>query len=209
MMTDPDEIKKVLPGLSAEIYDILSKKGKKVDIPRGQTLLKEGYYVNALPIVLDGLLKVTSRDEDKEILLYYINRGESCIMSFSACITNSASKIFAVTETDSTVLMISADTLNALIRSHPSFNGYFYQLYQFRYEELIGAIDQLVFKKFDERLFEYLKEKSEKLGHREIKITHQEIAQDTGTAREVVSRALKKMEKEGKVQLRRNEIKIL
>jgi CRP/FNR family transcriptional regulator len=118
------------------------------------------------------------------------------------------SKVFAVSEVDSQVLMISAETVNKLVANHPSFNEYFYKLYQNRYEELIGAIDQLVFRKFDERLYAYLKEKSRKLGHNELKMTHQEIAQDTGTAREVVSRALKKMEKEGKLRLTRSEIKI-
>jgi CRP/FNR family transcriptional regulator, anaerobic regulatory protein len=207
-MIEQDYLKKVLPGFSNEVYDTFLKKGKMVNIPKGQTVLKEGYFVNMLPIVLDGLLKVTSRDEEKEILLYYIKTGESCIMSFSACITNTKSKVFAVTEVDSSVLMISAGILHSLINSHPSFNSYFHRLYQSRYEELIGAIDQLVFKNYDERLYVYLREKSEKLGSAILKITHQEIAQDTGTAREVVSRALKKMEKEGKLRLTRNEIKI-
>lgn len=208
-MIDISEIKKALPGFSKEIYDILTEKGKIVDLPKGQVLLKEGYFVNALPIVLEGLLKVTSRDEDREILLYYIDQGESCIMSYSACITQSVSKIFAITEKDSTLLMISTETLLKLIQQFPTFNQYFNQLYQNRYEELIGAIDQLVFKKFDERLHQYLTEKSAKMGEKVLKMTHQEIAQDTGTVREVVSRALKKMEKEGKVQLTRNEIKIM
>jgi CRP/FNR family transcriptional regulator len=208
-MITQEELKKVLPGFTDEIYGLLTAKGKSIEISRGQTVLKEGYYVNMLPIVLDGLLKVSSRDEDKEILLYYIRKGESCIMSFSACITNSTSRVFAVTEMNSTVLMIPAGTLNLLINSHPSFNEYFYKLYQSRYEELIGAIDQLVFRNFNERLYIYLQEKSEKLGSSSLAITHQEIANDMGTAREVVSRALKKMEKEGKLQLTRNEIKIL
>jgi CRP/FNR family transcriptional regulator len=208
-MIDIDEIKNTLPGFSKEIYDFLSERGKIVDLPKGQVLLKEGYFVNALPIVLDGLLKVTSRDEDREILLYYIDKGESCIMSYSACITRSVSKIFAITEKDSTLLMISTETLMELIQQYPAFNHYFNQLYQSRYEELIGAIDQLVFKRFDERLYQYLTEKSAKLGEKVLKITHQEIARDMGTVREVVSRALKKIEKEGKVQLTRNEIKII
>jgi len=126
-MIDNSEIKKALPGFSKEIYDILTEKGKIVDLPKGQVLLKEGYFVNALPIVLDGLLKVTSRDEDREILLYYIDQGESCIMSYSACITQSVSKIFAITEKDSTLLMISTETLLKLIQKYPTFNQYFNQ----------------------------------------------------------------------------------
>jgi CRP/FNR family transcriptional regulator len=130
-------------------------------------------------------------------------------MSFSACITNSTSKIFATTEKESKILLVSADTLKELIRKYPGLNSYFHQLYQYRYEELIEAIDQLVFKKFDERLYLYLQEKSVKIGAKELITTHQEIAQDTGTVREVVSRALKKLEKEGKIILTRNEIKII
>ena len=82
-------------------------------------------------------------------------------------------------------------------------------MYQNRYEELIGTIDQLVFKRFDERLLQYFQEKSKKLGIKELKMTHQEIAQDNGTIREVVSRALKKLENEGKIKLARNTIKII
>ncbi len=209
LMSTSDALRNVIPGLPAEIYEIMLEKGKKVQLSAGQILLKEGYFVNSIPIVLNGLLKVTRRDEDKEILLYYINPGESCIMSFSACITNSASKVFAITETESEILLISSNTLNNLILKHPSINNYFHQLYQNRYEELIGAIDQLVFRKFDERLYSYLKEKAGKFNTRTLKITHQEIAQDNGTLREVVSRALKKLEKENKISLTRNVIKIL
>jgi len=208
-VVDSEEIKRALPGLPNDLYRILSEKGKLVDLPPGQMLLKEGYFVNALPFVLEGLLKVTSREEDKEILLYYINKGESCIMSFGACIANSTSKIYASTEKESRILLVSADTLIELIRNYPALNTYFHQLYQNRYEELVEAIDQLVFKKFDERLYQYLREKSKKLDTKELKTTHQEIARDTGTVREVVSRALKKLEKEGKISLTRNEIKII
>lgn len=202
-------LKKVMPAMPAEIYDILLSKGKIVKFSPRQILLKEGYFVNAVPVVVEGLLKVTRREEDKEILLYYINPGESCIMSFSACITSTASKVFAITETASQILMIPSETLARLIQDYPSFNHYFHNLYQNRYEELIGAIDQLVFMKFDERLYKYLKDRAKKLQTDTLKITHQEIASDTGTVREVVSRALKKLEKDSKLQLTRAEIKIL
>ena len=208
-MVDSDEIKKAIPGFSNEIYKLLAAKGKIIKLPPHQLLLKQGYFVNAIPIVLTGLLKVTSRDEHKEILLYYIEKGESCIMSFSACINNSKSKIFAITEQESRILMISSYTVKDLLKQFPLFNSYFHQLYQNRYEELIGTIDQLVFKRFDERLLQYFQEKSKKLGIKELKMTHQEIAQDNGTIREVVSRALKKLENEGKIKLARNTIKII
>lgn len=208
-MITTDALRKILPGISSEAAQILVDKGKMMELPPQQMLLKEGYFVNALPVVLDGLLKVTRKEEDREILLYYIRKGESCIMSYSACITNTASKVFAITETASKVLLIAADTLQELTHDHPSFNRYLTSLYQNRYEELIGAIDLLVFRKFDERLLQYLQLKAEKLDQRVLNMTHQEIAGDTGTVREVVSRALKKLEKEGRISLTRNEIKIL
>lgn len=204
-----EEIKDYLPGFEKEIYRVLEGQGKVVNLPAEQTLLEEGSAVKSVPIVLKGLLKVTQRDEDKEILLYYIDKGESCIMSFSACIFNKASKIYATTEKPSTILLISSSTLNELISKYPSFNNYFHLLFQDRYDDLIGAIDQLVFKKFDERLYYYLVEKRKKLNSATINITHNQISNDMGSVREVVSRALKKLEKEGKVLLKRNSIKIL
>jgi CRP/FNR family transcriptional regulator len=206
---DPEQIKKVLPEFPDAVYNIISTKSKLLDLPPGQVLLKEGYFVNAIPFVLEGLLKVTRRDEDKEILLYYINKGESCIMSFSACISDSTSKIFAATEKDSQILLVSAETVKELIREYPTLNNYFHRLYQNRYENLLETIDKIVFHRFDERLYQYLQERSNALGTKELKTTHQEIAGDTGTVREVVSRTLKKLEKEGKIRLTRNEIKIL
>ena len=130
-------------------------------------------------------------------------------MSFSACITNTASRVYAMAEEGSTILVIPVNTLNELLLKFPSFHGYFQKLYQMRYEDLIGTIDQLVFRKFDERLIQYLLEKSGKLDLRVLKLTHKQIADDLGTLREVVSRTLKKIEMDGKIQILRNEIRIL
>lgn len=202
-------LRSLLPGYPIELYSFLEEKGQYASLPAGLVILKEGKYVNNIPLVISGLLKVTKREDDKEILLYYIKEGESCIMSFSACIANSASTIYAVTEMPTELLLVSRDSLQELLLKHPSFNNFFHSLYQNRYDELIGTINQLVFKKFDERLYQYLLQKSKNLDSRELQITHQKIAQDTGTIREVVSRTLKKIEKEGKIELTRNSIKII
>lgn len=204
----PAELKQRLPGLSPKVYDELLEKGKIMSFPPGQVVLKEGSYVNVIPVVLKGLLKVTKREEDKEILLYYIEKGQSCVMSFSACITNTQSRIFAVTEEESDLLLIPSGKLTELITQYPSFANYFFSLYQERYEDLINSIDLLVFRKFDERLLQYLKEKSIITGSKVLKVTHQDIANDMGTLREVVSRTLKKLERDGLLSLMRNEIKI-
>ncbi len=203
------ELKEKIPGFSMDFYEDLLKYGKVMSFPTSQAILKEGAYVNVIPIVLKGILKVTRKEEDKEILLYYIEKGQSCVMSFSACITNTQSKIFASTEEESELLLIPSDKLMLLVSKYPSFANYFFSLYQERYEDLINSIDLLVFKKFDERLLQYLKEKSKITGFKNLRITHQEIANDTGTLREVVSRTLKKLERDGLISLTRNEINIL
>ncbi len=201
-------VREKFPGFPAQFYEDLSNYSKVVSFPPDQVVLKEGAYVNVIPVVLNGMLKVTKKEEDKEILLYYIEKGQSCVMSFSACITNTQSKIFAVTEENSELLLIPSDKLMKLVSDYPAFANYFFTLYQQRYEDLINSIDLLVFRKFDERLLFYLKEKSRKSGSDILRITHQEIANDTGTLREVVSRTLKKLEKDGFLSLNRNEIKI-
>jgi CRP/FNR family transcriptional regulator, anaerobic regulatory protein len=201
-------IRKTIPGFSHDFYELLQAAGKIVKFPADQVILKEGAYVNVIPVVLKGLLKVTKKEEDKEILLYYIEPGQSCVMSFSACITNTQSKIFATTEEESQLLLIPSDEMTKLTGKYPAFVRYFFSLYQERYEALVKSIDMLVFKKFDERLILYLREKSGVLNSNVLSITHQEIASDMGTLREVVSRTLKKLEKEGKIGLTRNEIKI-
>lgn len=203
------DLKTRLPGFPVDFYSDLLNFGMVKSFPRDQVILKEGAYVNVIPIVLDGLLKVTKKEEDKEILLYYIEKGQSCVMSFSACITNTQSRIFATTEDESELLLIPSDKLMKLVSNYPSFANYFFTLYQQRYEDLINSIDLLVFKKFDNRLLHYLKEKCQITGTSVIRMTHQEIANDTGTLREVVSRTLKKLEKDGLIIITRNEIKIL
>jgi CRP/FNR family transcriptional regulator len=200
-------IKNTIPGFSNDFYEALLASSKIVTFLPEQVILKEGSYINVIPIVLKGLLKVTKKEEDKEILLYYIGPGQSCVMSFSACITNTQSKIFATTEEESELLLIPSDKMISLTGKYPAFARYFFSLYHERYEALIKSIELLVFKKFDERLLLYLQEKSGVTKSNILKITHQDIANDMGTLREVVSRTLKKLEKEGKIGLTRNEIK--
>ena len=205
---DISDLKNRLPGFPAGFYKDLLSYGMVKSFPPEQIILKEGAYVNVIPVVLKGILKVTKKEEDKEILLYYIEKGQSCVMSFSACITNTQSRIFASTEEESELLLIPSDKLMKLVSGYPSFANYFFSLYQQRYEDLIDSIDLLVFRKFDERLIRYLRDKSKITGSPALRITHQEIANDTGTLREVVSRTLKKLERDGLISLTRNEIKI-
>lgn len=164
--------------------------------PKDTELVREGQYVKFIPLVLDGLVKVFTKFEDKELLLYYIQPEQSCIMSFSSCINNDKSKIFAITEEESSVLLIPSDKIAKWVIKFPTINMLFYQQYDLRYSEMIDTIHQMLYYKLDKRLLDYLSEKIKVTGKNPIKISHKEIANDLGTAREVVSRLVKKFEKQ-------------
>ncbi|GAB4486295.1 MAG: Crp/Fnr family transcriptional regulator [Raineya sp.] len=178
--------------LIAELLDVSVIK----TFPANVELVREGQYVKYIPIVLNGLVKVFTQFEEKELLLYYIKPEQSCIMSFSSCINNDKSKIFAITEKESTVLLIPSDKIAKWVIDFPTINMFFYQQYDLRYSELVDTIHQMLYYKLDKRLLNYLLEKVKVTGKNPIKISHKEIANDLGTAREVVSRLVKKLEKQ-------------
>lgn len=199
-------LKKLLPQVDTALLQFIANEAVEIDIPADSTLLKTGNYVQSVPLVVKGLIRVSRIEDDKELLLYYIHPGEMCIMSFSACCSNSASLIEASSLEETKVLLIPSVKLREWITQYPSFNFYIYEMFNKRYLDLIDTIDQLIFNRLDERLFNYLKEKSGLLGSRQINITHQQIATDMGTAREVISRLLKKLELENKISTSRNQV---
>ena len=195
--------------LEPELLDEIETHSKLVEVPKGNVLLKAGDFVAGVPIVLQGLIKVERVEELRELLLYYIKPGESCIMSFASITQDSPSQVIAIAEQDSVVLFLPKKKLLEWNRRYPGLKGYFLQLFQSRYQGLIHTIDQLAFQRLDQRLFAHLKQKSNTLNTNDIHMTHQEIADELGSSREVISRALKKLEKEGKLLLGRNLISLL
>ena len=207
-MKNIEDIKRALSFLSpALMADILQQSAIR-DIPADTVILREGQYVKVIPIVISGLIKVFSSYDEKELLLYYIRPNESCIMSFAASLRNEPSRVIAVTEEDSSVLLLPVDKVSGWLNQHPSFNNLFYQQYNLRYSELLDTISHILFKKLDRRLFDYLNEKVRLTKQNPVKISHRQIASELGTAREVVSRVMKKLEQEGKVKQHTNGIEI-
>ena len=147
--------------------------------------------------------------KEKELLLYYIKPQESCIMSFSAGMKNEPSKIFAVAEEDTSALLLPTDKVALWVRDYPEVNHLFFQQYNLRYSDLLTTIHQLLFERMDKRLLDYLVNKSLLTGRNPIKISHRQIAAELGTAREVISRIMKKLENDGKVRQEANTIEIL
>lgn len=195
--------------LSKPLIDELNSVSQRMTINKGAELLRDGQYVKVVPIVLSGSIKVYIKNEDKELLLYYIKPNESCIMSFSACIENAPSKVYAITEEESEILAIPVLEINTILKAYPEFNRLFYGLYNERYIDLIKTINSVLFNKLDSRILDYLKEKSVLHNTKQIKVTHKQIALDLGSSREVISRTIKKLEIEGKVILHNSLIEIL
>lgn len=202
------ELKKSIPFLEPQLIDEILEVGVVQEIKKNTMILEEGTYVKMIPIVTKGLVKGFTRHDDKELLLYYIHPSESCVMSFAAGVNNNKSKINALTIEDSEILLLPSLKVQEWIKKYPNFNRLFLNQYDKRYEDLITTINQLIFEKLDVRLYVYLKEKKGVLKQDSLELTHQQIANELGTAREVVSRLLKKLEKENKIEISDHSIKI-
>lgn len=200
---------KSLSFLGTDLLEEISEVGTVVDVKSGSELIKEDQYIKQLPIVLTGLVKVYGRFEDRELLLYYIQQKESCIMSFSAILNNVPSRIYAVTEEPSELLLVNAEHVHQWLKKYPTFNGLFYNQYQQRYNEMLATVERLIVHKMDQRLLHYLKEKATVTHSKSIHHSHSEIAKELGTVREVVSRVLKKLEVEGYIKQQNHTITLL
>lgn len=203
------EITKVLANLNPELVSEIRESSNEIEIPKNTEVIHEGQYIKAVPIITKGLIKVYTRHEDRELLLYYIKTGETCIMSFDAAMKNTPSKIYATTEENSTVLLMPVDKVFRWMKQYSDLNSLFFLQYNMRYNELIHTINELIFEKMDQRIYKYLKTKSEVAGQNPLKISHRKIATDLGTAREVISRIMKKLESDGRVIQLESGIKIL
>lgn len=198
-------------GLFSSIFEQeLLAIGKKRLLPAETVLLQKDSYVKSIPVVLSGSMRVIREDDEgKEILLYYIQPGESCIMSFLAGIHEDPSKIRLIVEEDAEVIMVPINAASKWIAQFPEWAAFIFKLYHRRFEELLSVIDAVAFQKLDDRIINLFKKKAVIYQSNEFSITHQQLAEELGTTREVVSRLLKQLEKKGFIGLSRNKISIL
>lgn len=176
----------------------------------GEQIVGMNKFIQVIPILNSGLLGVYRTDDDgRDMLLYYIKPGESCIMSFLAGINNDTSKVKAIAEEDSELTLVPIDKVTQWVRKYPEWTDYIFKLYHQRFEELLNVVNSIAFQKMDERIWQLLMKKSELSNSKEIQITHQQLADELGSTREVISRLLKQMEKTGIVSLGRNKITLV
>jgi CRP/FNR family transcriptional regulator len=202
-------IKELFPRFHPDLIKEITTHGIIKELPAQTELLREGQYAKVIPIVIHGLVKVYSRYEDRELLLYYIEPAESCIISFSSGISHLPSRGYAITETDAKLLLLPVDKVQQWLKTYPALNTLFFKNYDARYLDMMNAVNHLLFDKMDARILDYLKEKSRVTATQTLHITHKEIATDLGTAREVVSRILKKLEIENHITQEGRTIKIM
>jgi CRP/FNR family transcriptional regulator, anaerobic regulatory protein len=197
-------------GTSPGIVSELIKHGIVKKLKEGDILLQENAFISSIPIILKGSIRVYQTDDElREMLLYYLKEGETCIMSVFGAMYREMSKVKAVANEASEVLLVPVDKLGYLAKEHPEWINYIFRIYHQRFQELLDVVNAVAFKKMDERLLQFLTRKTEIGRSMVIRITHEELANELGTARVVVSRLLKQMEKEGLIELGRNQITLM
>jgi CRP/FNR family transcriptional regulator len=175
--------------------------------PAGSIILNENSYIQFIPIVQKGILRVIRTGEDgREILLYYIQPGESCIMSFLGSLHHEKSKVLATVEEDAELLLIPATKAGEWLKEFPEWTDFIFKLYHKRFEELLTVVNAVAFQRLDDRLLHLLQQKASLFQSKEIKITHQQLADELGTTREVVSRLVKQLEQQQLLIPGRNKI---
>jgi CRP/FNR family transcriptional regulator, anaerobic regulatory protein len=208
-MIDIELLRKTFTFLDNGILGELSGNAVLKEVPEGTEIMKAGQYVKMVPLVIRGMVKVFSRHDDKELLLYYIRPSESCIMSFIAGLKDQPSKIFAITKEPTTLALLPSHYLEKWLQDYPRFNMMFYNLYSLRYADMLDTIHHLVFEKLDQRILDYLSKKSSLTSEKALNIRHREIASELGTSREVITRVLRKLEQEKRIVQHSGKIEIL
>ncbi len=188
----------------------INEVGIYKDIPEGYKLIEIGDYIKSMPLLVSGAIKVLREDENgDELLLYFLERGDTCAMTLSCCLGQSKSEIIAVAETNTKLIMVPVQKMEEWLGKYKSWQRFILQSYHDRMTELLQAVDTIAFLKMDERLFKYLKDKAMVNHDDVVHVTHEQIAQDLHTSRVVISRLLKKLSLSGKIELQRNNIKVI
>ncbi|MDA9575536.1 Crp/Fnr family transcriptional regulator [Flavobacteriaceae bacterium] len=193
----------------ALINEIL-EVGTFKEVPEGFKLMEIGSYIRSMPLLVSGAIKVLREDHNgDELLLYYLEKGETCSMTMTCCMGQTKSEIRAIAETDTKLIMIPVQKMDLWSSKYKSWRNFVFESYHNRLNEMLNTVDNIAFHNMDERLLNYLKEKARINKDNTIHNTHQEIAYELHSSRVVISRLLKKLENRGSIELHRNHIKII
>lgn len=202
--------KLLFPQFEDDLIELLEKEAVQKTFLAGETIIRTGQYIKSTTIVLKGQIKIYRENQDGgEFLMYYLGPGQACAVSMICAIQSQTSEIMAMAEEDTEVLMLPVQLMDELMKRFKSWYQFVIQTYRSRFDELLVVVDNIAFRNMDERLEFYLKRYAEKSGKKNIELSHQQIADDLNSSREVISRLLKKMEQRNMVILHRNMIEII
>ncbi len=188
----------------------ISKIGVLKEVPEAFELIRAGQFVKSMPLLLNGVIKILRNDNDgEELLLYFLEKGDTCAMTLTCCLGETRSEIKAISETPTKLIMIPIEKMDSWLIKYKSWRNFVLNSYQNRFMEMLDAIDSIAFNKMDERLEKYLKNRAKVIDNNILFCTHQEIAFDLHSSRVVISRLLKSLENQGKIKISRNSIELL
>jgi CRP/FNR family transcriptional regulator len=192
------------------LLEEIAQVGTFRSVPAEVELMDIGQTIKGVPLMLHGAVKISREDsEGNELLLYYLEEGESCTMTFAWELGQQKSKIRAVTEMPSELIMVPLSVMENWSERYPSWRQFLFKSYQKRMDELLETLDSLAFDQLEKRLWNYLIEKKRVTKQTTLSITHQTIAQDLHSSRVVISRLLKRLENNQKISLHRNAIELI
>lgn len=205
-----EELQLALPNFTdPKLLQAILDKGQVMHLEPGRVMMEPGQFVKMVPIVLEGSIKIMRMDEEgKELFLYYLDAGETCALSLTCCSASKPSEIKAVVEEKTTIIGIPVGMHEQFSDEFKQWKDFVSNTYQSRFHEMLIALDAVAFKRMDERLMRYIVTKMKQHKTNELNTTHQEIANELGTSREVISRLLKQLEKKKWIELGRNVIYI-
>ncbi|MEP6844354.1 MAG: Crp/Fnr family transcriptional regulator [Panacibacter sp.] len=202
-------LREKFPQLEPALLDEIEREGMIKEFASGDVLMRTGQYIKSTVLILEGIVKIFRKDEEgSEFLMYYLQPGEACAISIICASKAETSKISAVAMEDSIALMVPIKFMDEWMSKYKSWYYFVLETYRNRFEELLIVIDNVAFRNMDERLFFYLKRYTETNHSNSIALSHQQIADELNSSREVISRLLKKMEQRGLVTLNRNFIEL-
>jgi CRP/FNR family transcriptional regulator len=202
-------VQEKFPQFERELQEELARSATLREFAPGTPLMRTGQYFTSTLLIIEGLVKLYREGEDgNEFFIYYLNPGQACALSMICAAKHEASQIMAQAVEPTLALALPLEQMDSLMRQYRTWYYFVLETYRMRFEELLMTLDSIAFQALDERLVFYLKRQQEALGTRQLPLTHQQIADDLNSSREVISRLLKKLEQQGRVQLHRQTIEL-
>lgn len=209
-MHDSDDLKKIFPSFSDDLINEIITNAVRQSYKAGDIIMRTGQYINNTILILKGQIKIYREGENGgEFLMYYLQPGQACAVSMICATKSQTSQIMAKAVEDVDLIMIPLPLMEKWMMKYRSWYEFVIFTYRTRFEEVLEVIDNIAFRAMDERLEFYLKRHADACDCKDLKLSHQEIATELNTSREVISRLLKKMEQRGMVKLHRNHVELL